>query len=152
MYKRKIRNIIYFIVLFAVLFLPVSLAQNDVETQRMTDMIQKIMQTSSKDIAEDINRNMDENFKVLDQRVNGNMSNMLRKMIIALAGVMIIVAFTFVYVINRVQKKYDLVFYEKMIDSKVDKLQSRSLIISDGEEFYSSVVKSNFDRRYLSPQ
>jgi len=87
-----------------------------------TDTIQKIMQAVKKDISEDVARQMDENFKTLDNRIMENNKVQFRKAIFALLGGLAVVVFLYAYITDRINKRYELPYYEKMIESKVEKL------------------------------
>lgn len=141
----KIISLIYIIVLMNLLILPFVFAQDD----RAVDLIEKIMQTAKKDIAEDINRNMDDNFQQLDERLIEKNKALFRKAIFSLAGALSVVMFGFAYVHNRVSRKYDINFYEKMIESKISSSQGYLNISS---KMYESVTKPSFQDRYETPE
>jgi len=149
MYKNK-----YFIIsiIMICLILPVVLAQTP--SQDLADMIHRALQTTTKDIAEDVNRNMDENFGQLDQRIMENQKGIFRKAIFSLLGGMTVVIFGYAFVVNRVTRRYDFNFYEKMIDSKLSKLQQlgTSRIIASDDTFFRPMTKMQFDTRYISPE
>jgi hypothetical protein len=110
------------------------------------------MVTSQKDIIEEVNRNVDENFGQLDQRIMDNNKLLFRKAIFALIGGLSVVIFGYAYIHNRISKNYDINFYEKMIDNKISKLQGLPYVIGTAPTFYTSVTKSQFDERYTSPE
>ena len=65
------------------------------------------MQTSKADIVEDVNRNMDENIRILDERIISNNKTQFRKAIFALTGSLAVVIFGYAYVTNRISKRYE---------------------------------------------
>jgi hypothetical protein len=95
---------------------------------------------------------MNENFAQLDSRIMDNQIRVFRKAIFALIGGLTVVIFGYAYVVNRITKNYDMNFYEKMIDSKIDKLKNLPYIIQTSDSFYSSVTKQQFDDKYISPE
>lgn len=151
MYKKNIVLVIYIVILIN-LFLPFVLSQEQADTQRIADVIAKVMQTSTKDIVEDINRNNDENFMQLDQRIMDNNNVQFRKAIFALTGSLGVIIFGYAYINNRVSRRYDITFFEKMIDSKLDKLSRLNYVMSSPSSYYTSVVNPQFEKRYTSPE
>lgn len=147
-YKR-VSLVILFLIIYCI---PVS--ADFAEDQRTIDTINKIMQTMGKDVAEDVNRNVDENFGTLDQRLVSAQQRLFRKAVFALLGVFTIVLFGYAYVMSRITRQYDLNFYEKMMDNKIDKLRnmSTSHIVSGTESFYMPITHSQFDKKYLAPE
>jgi hypothetical protein len=149
MYKRAVS-------IFALLVLLLSLCAyaETVDDQRTADVINKIMQTAKKDIAEDVNRNVDANFQELDNRMMAKQQDLFRKAIFALMGAFTVVLFGYAFVISRVTRHYDFNFYEKMMDSKVDKLRSFSTrhIVATSESFYIPVTHSQFSKQYTSSE
>lgn len=144
MYKRIIKNIICVVILLN-LFLPICYAQSE----GIIDAIHKIMQSSKKDIAEDVNRNIDENFGQLDQRIMDNNKSLFRRSVFALIGGLTVVIFVYAYVQNKISRRYDIHFYEKMMDSKIEKLKVLPRAI-ESKSYYTSVTNPQFDSRYIS--
>lgn len=140
------KNVISMLLLF-VLFSSFVMSQE----QRIEDAIQKIMQTSSKDISEDINRNIDENFGQLDERLVSKTKTNFNRAVIAVIGGLSIVMFGYAWINNRITKRYDLTFYEKMIDSKLDKIKTYPYVVQP-QSSYISVTRQQFGERYASPQ
>jgi len=150
MYKKIIKYLIYVVVLLS-LFLPFVFSQAPQE-QSMSEVINKVMQSSKKDIVEDVNKNMDEDIAQLDSRLVSKMEVLFRKAIFALTGSLAVVIFGYAFVTNRLNKRYDINFYEKMMDSKIEKLNRLPYIVTGSTSFYTSVTRSQFDERYTSPE
>jgi len=150
MYKRTI-SIMYIIVLLGI-FLQFVYAEPPPGDQPLSDVINKVMQNTAKDVTEEVNRNMNENFVQLDNRIMDKLVVIFRKAIFALLGGLTVVIFGYAYVVNRISRNYDMNFYEKMIDSKINNMKNLPYITHTSDSFYSSVTKHQFDDRYISPQ
>jgi len=131
-----------------ILVLPFVYSQEE-NVDRTIDMIDKIMKTARKDISDEINKNMDDNFKQFDDRMSINNSNLFRKAIISISGILAIVIFGYAYLNNRIMKRYDINFYERMIESKIGSSQIQRAVKQDS--LYTSVTKSQFNERYETP-
>lgn len=108
-----------------------------VQPQQIADVVHKVMSEQKKDTIEDINKHMDENFAQLDARIMSNNKILFRKAIFAILGGMTVVLIGYAYLVNRVSKKYDLNFYEKLIENKINSLN----IKLPGHLYLESVYK-----------
>jgi ABC-type multidrug transport system fused ATPase/permease subunit len=111
----------------------------------------KMMRQTKKDIVVEVNANMDENMKILDGRIYENEKAMFRRAVIALLGGLGLVMFGYAYVHNKIAKRYDINFYEKMMDAKIDRVRNLPYAVSSNQ-FYNSVTQSQFDKRHMSPE
>lgn len=145
MYKRKVLIILFVMFIFTI---PICYAPpvTSEDNQGLLDAMNKMMKTSSKDVSEDVNRNMDENFLQLDNRMVNNMKSLFVKAIFALGGLCCLAMFGFAYFQNKVAKRYEINFYEKMMDSKLEKISMSSNIVSSS--LYVQVTKPQFEKKF----
>jgi hypothetical protein len=143
--KKKVLVILFVMFLFII---PICFAPpiTTVDSSANLDAINKMIQTANRDMAENINRNVDTNFVQLDSRMKDTQIAMFRKGIIALAGVMCVMLFGYAYINNRIQKKYELNFYEKMMDAKIEKISlTASMAVTS---LYTSVTKPQYEKKF----
>jgi hypothetical protein len=156
MYKRMLGLIVY-ILIFATIFSLFVVAQEPPPSSptqsSMADVVNTVMQRAQKDMIEGINRNMDDNIKILDERIMSTNRSLTNKNIIALTGSMTILLFGYAFVTNRITKRYDMNFYEKMVDSKIEKLGGMTgKIVEGSDSFYHPITHSQFSPKYISPE
>lgn len=162
MYKRELLSVIAVFVILSISVFSASPQDtaipsppvDSVPVQQIADVLHTVVSEQTKNTVEDINKHIDENFGQLDKRLMDNNRTLITKLIFALLGGMTVVLVGYAYLVNRVSKQYDINFYEKMIESKVDALNSRLPSSLYMDTMYSPItfVDDRIVKRFDSPQ
>lgn len=126
MYKKIMVILIGILILMPIIYsadapTPQQSQQQAVQTQLAVQQFTVVVQKENKVLADNINSNMDNNFKTIDTRLNDMLKTFLRKLILGTLGGMAVLCVGYAWLVNKITRKYTTTYQKNLWKTKVTK-------------------------------